>query len=219
MSLARRLHRTIALTAGLGLALFLLGLLGPGAALAAPAGDGSSIVRFQDYTLPQGQTVQSVVVIHGNAVIGGTVRHSVVVVDGDATIESTAVVGAAETAGTSSVVVVGGHLTIVPGAAVHGKTTQVTTFHLGGLLGPSSRGSPSDRSAWSWAGGSSSSCRSSPSSCRRCSLARCDESRSGSTSGSGRRSAGAWWAWSSPCSSSSSSRSPSSGSSWPCRSA
>ncbi len=51
-------------------------------------------MRFQDYTLPQGQTVSSVVVIHGNAVIGGTVTRSVVVVGGNATIESTAVVGA-----------------------------------------------------------------------------------------------------------------------------
>ena len=135
MSLARRFDRTIALTAGLAFALLLVGLLGPAVAAAAPAGGhGSSVVRFQDYTLLQGRTVESVVVIHGNAVIGGTVRRSVVVVGGNATIESTAVVGADETARASSVVVVGGHLTIEPGAAVRGKTTQVTGVHLEGVV-------------------------------------------------------------------------------------
>ena len=135
MSLARRFDRTIALTAGLAFALLLVALLGPAVATAAPAGGhGSPVVRFQDYTLPQGRTVQSVVVIHGDAVIGGTVRRSVVVVGGDATIESTAVVGADEAAQASSVVVVGGRLTIEPGAAVRGRTTQVTGVHLGGVV-------------------------------------------------------------------------------------
>jgi hypothetical protein len=101
---------------------------------AAVASGTNAVVRFQDYTLPEGQTTQSVVVIHGNALIAGTVLRSVVVVDGNATIESTAVVGAGEAAQSSSVVVVGGHLTTEPGATIHGKTVQVVGFPLGGIL-------------------------------------------------------------------------------------
>ncbi len=105
--------------------------LGPAAVVASGT---NAVVRFQDYTLPEGQTAQSVVVIHGNALIAGTVLRSVVVVGGNATIESTAFVGAGEAAQSSSVVVVGGHLTTEPGATIHGKTVQVTGFPLGGIL-------------------------------------------------------------------------------------
>ncbi len=102
----------------------------PSAPVAAAS---SAVVRFQDYALPEGQTVESVVVIHGDAVIGGTVTRDVVVLAGDATIESTAVVGAGQPGQSSSVVVVDGHLTVEPGATVYGKTTQVAGLHAGGL--------------------------------------------------------------------------------------
>ena len=150
--------------------------------------NGDAVVRFQDYTLAQGQTVNSVVVIRGNAVIGGTVTRSVVVVGGDATIESTAVVGADQTRADSSVVVVGGHLTAEPGATIHGKTTQVTGFHLGGVLRTARRAWSCGRSASSPAGGSSCSCRSWRWSCRRSSPGPSDGSASVCACGSGRRS-------------------------------
>ena len=129
-------RRIAALAAGAALAFLLLAATSPVLATAAAttAASGDSIVRFQDYTLAQGQSVRSVVVIRGNVVIGGTVTRSVVVVDGNATIESTAVVGAGLTAQDSSVVVVGGHLTTEPGATIRGKTVHVTGFGLGGLL-------------------------------------------------------------------------------------
>ena len=131
----RRPGRTIALAASAVFAVLLLTLIAPAlAAASSTATNGNAVVRFQDYTLPQGQTVNSVVVIRGNAVIGGTVTRSVVVVGGNATIESTAVVGADQSSQSSSVVVVGGHLTTEPGATIHGKTTQVAGFHLSGVL-------------------------------------------------------------------------------------
>ena len=131
----RRPGRTIAAASAV-VVLFVLALAVPALAAASSATtvNGHAVVRFQDYTLAQGQTVNSVVVIRGNAVIGGTVTRTVVVVAGDATIESTAVVGAGLTGQASSVVVVGGHLTVEPGATIHGKTTQVTGFHVGGVL-------------------------------------------------------------------------------------
>ncbi len=101
---------------------------------ATVAADGNAVVRFrQDYTLPEGQTVSSVVVIGGNAVIAGTVLRTVVVVGGNATIVSSAVVGASVDQQTSSVVVVDGHLTTVPGATIHGKTVQVAGFPFGAI--------------------------------------------------------------------------------------
>ena len=129
--------RRIAVAATAALALLILGAVAPALAAAAPATGATSktIVRFQDYTLAQGQAVRSVVVVHGNAVIGGTVARSVVVVDGTATIEATAVVGAGLAAQDSSIVVVGGRLVIEPGATIHGKTVRVASFGLnGGLL-------------------------------------------------------------------------------------
>jgi hypothetical protein len=96
--------------------------------------DGNAVVQFhQDYTLPEGRTVRSVVVIRGNALIAGTVLRSVVVVDGNATIESTAVIGAGLDSQASSVVVVDGHLTTEPGAMIHGKTVQVAGFPFGSI--------------------------------------------------------------------------------------
>ena len=131
----RRPVRTSALAASAAGTLLLLTLVVPALAAASPAAsNGNAVVRIQDYTLAQGQTAESVVVVHGNAVIGGTVARSVVVVDGDATIESTAVVGAGHSAQDSSVVVVGGRLTTEPGATIHGRTVQVTGFHLGAVL-------------------------------------------------------------------------------------
>ena len=133
----RSTHRTSRALAAASavVALLVLALLAPALAAASTTVNvDNPVVRFQDYTLPQGQTAQSVVVIHGNAVIGGTVTRSVVVVGGNATIESTAFVGAGEAAQSSSVVVVGGHLTVEPGATIHGKTVQVTGFPLGGIL-------------------------------------------------------------------------------------
>jgi len=127
---ARRV--SAAALAVLGVSL-LLTLAAAGPAAASPAAATSSVVRFQDYTLPQGQTVESVVVIHGDAVIGGTVTRNVVVIAGDATVESTAVVGAGQSQDSSSVVVVDGHLTIEAGAKVFGKTTRVAGLHAGGL--------------------------------------------------------------------------------------
>jgi hypothetical protein len=135
----RTLHgpRRIVAAASAALALLLLGALAPALAAAAPAtgAAGKTVVRFQDYTLAQGQTVRSVVVIHGDAVIAGTVARSVVVVDGTATIESTAIVGADLAAQDSSIVVVGGRLVTEAGATIHGKTVRVAGFGLnGGLL-------------------------------------------------------------------------------------
>ncbi len=131
----RRPGRTIAAASAV-VVLFVLALAAPALAAASSTTtvNGHAVVRFQDYTLAQGQTVNSVVVIRGNAVIGGTVTRTVVVIAGDATIESTAVVGAGLTGQASSVVVVGGHLTVEPGATIHGKTIQVTGFHVGGVL-------------------------------------------------------------------------------------
>jgi hypothetical protein len=128
--------RRIAAAAIAALALLLLAAAAPALAAAAPATSaaGKTVVRFQDYTLAQGQAVRSVVVIRGNAVIGGTVARSVVVVDGTATIESTAVIGADLAAQDSSIVVVGGRLITEPGATIHGKTVRVAGFGLGGLL-------------------------------------------------------------------------------------
>jgi hypothetical protein len=127
--------RTITVAACATFALLVLTMVAPALAAASTTVTvDNPIVRFQDYNLPQGQTVQSVVVIRGNAVIGGTVARSVVVIGGNATIKSTAVVGADQSAGASSVVVIGGHLTTEPGAAIRGKTVQVAGFHLGGLL-------------------------------------------------------------------------------------
>ena len=129
--------RRIAAAAAVALALLLLAAAAPALAAAAPAtsGTGKAVVRFQDYTLAQGQAVRNVVVIHGDAVIAGTVERSVVVVDGTATIESTAVVGADLAAQDSSIVVVGGRLITEPGATIHGKTVRVASFGLsGGLL-------------------------------------------------------------------------------------
>jgi len=131
-----RRPRRIAAVATAALALLLLAAAAPALAAAAPttSAAGKTVVRFQDYTLAQGQAVRSVVVIRGNAVIGGTVARSVVVVDGTATIESTAVIGADLAAQDSSIVVVGGRLITEPGATIHGKTVRVAGFGLGGLL-------------------------------------------------------------------------------------
>ncbi len=131
-----RRPRTMVAAAAVALALLVLAALAPALAAAAPASSatGKTVVRFQDYTLAQGQTVRSVVVIRGNAIIGGTVARSVVVVDGTATIESTAVIGADLAAQDSSIVVVGGRLITEPGATIHGKTVRVAGFGLGGLL-------------------------------------------------------------------------------------
>jgi hypothetical protein len=124
------------IAAAVALAILLLAAVAPAVAAAAPAtsATGKTVVRFQDYTLAQGQAVRSVVVIRGNAVIGGTVARSVVVVDGTATIESTAVIGADLAAQDSSIVVVGGRLITEPGATINGKTVHVAGFGLGGLL-------------------------------------------------------------------------------------
>jgi hypothetical protein len=128
--------RRIAAAATAALALLLLAAAAPALAAAAPvtSAAGKTVVRFQDYTLAQGQAVRSVVVIRGNAIIGGTVARSVVVVDGTATIESTAVIGTDLAARDSSIVVVGGRLITEPGATIHGKTVRVAGFGLGGLL-------------------------------------------------------------------------------------
>jgi hypothetical protein len=134
MRSSRHAHRTVVAALLVLGALLLIALSLAGPATASPvAATTSSVVRFQDCTLPQGQTVETVVVIHGDAVIGGTVSRTVVVLAGDATIESTAVVGARQRGQSSSVVVVDGHLTVEPGATVYGKTTQVVGLPAGGL--------------------------------------------------------------------------------------
>jgi hypothetical protein len=94
---------------------------------ASPVKTGEPIVRVgDDATLRAGETVDSIVVVGGNADVAGNVRQSIVVVGGDATLRRTAVVGTDQTGKGGSVVVVGGTLAREPGATVNGETTVVS---------------------------------------------------------------------------------------------
>ncbi len=109
--------------------LVLLGIL----ALAPPTGAATAggeqtsigtIVEFdQNVTVPAGTTADSVVVFGGSATIAGTVRETVVGIGADVTLQPSARVGTADSAGDTSVVVVGGTLTSAPGATIVGDTT------------------------------------------------------------------------------------------------
>ena len=170
MSHRRVSARTIAAASAV-VALTLLALLVPALAAAASAtpvaptaptargplgvtAANGDVVKFQqDYTLPAGKTVPTVVVIRGNATIGGTVRTSVVVVGGDAVIQSTAVVGTQMKPSDSSVVVIGGKLTTQPGATIHGKTFELTGLHIRGILDAAATGALIKRPIgvfWGW---------------------------------------------------------------------
>ena len=128
-----RIHNVYLAAAVLTVLLVALALLGI-LALAAPAGAATTgggaqtsvgnIVKVnQDITVPSGTTADSVVVLGGSATIAGTVRNAIVGVGADVTLQPSAQVGTAGTAGDTSVIVVGGTLTRAPGATVVGDTT------------------------------------------------------------------------------------------------
>lgn len=102
-------------------------------AWAAPA-TGGSIVNFADTVVPAGTTVDSVVVVGGNATIAGTVKDEVFVVNGNVTLASTANIR-------DRLIVLGGNISADDGAYVRkgvfsigGDFAMATTLISAGFL-------------------------------------------------------------------------------------
>ena len=100
-----------------------LGLLLTGAAVSpafAAAITGGNVINFADTEVAADTTLDTVIVVGGNATIAGKIKEDVVVVNGDAILAPTANIR-------ERVIVLGGNLEAQPGAAI-GKGV----FHLGG---------------------------------------------------------------------------------------
>jgi len=125
--IARRTRRLLLAAGIVGLAV--LTLAAAPVAVAAPSinlnTDRHVVEAGTDVYIAPGQTVDSVTVFGGNAVIAGTVRHAVVAVGGDVTVRDGAHVGTQRPRRGTAVVAVGGTTTIAPGADVKGR---VRTF-------------------------------------------------------------------------------------------
>lgn len=92
-------------------------------------------------TVARGDTASSVFAVGGSVVIAGTVNDTVVGIDTHVTLQPGSVVGASHTAGTTSLVLIGGSLTKQGGAVVRGSTTtvngsQVATAWREGVVAP-----------------------------------------------------------------------------------
>ena len=87
------------------------------------SGNGDEIVRAGgDVVVRAGETVDSVTVFGGDAVVAGTVRHSVVAVGGDVVLRSSARVGTLMKPDDATVFAIGGTTRTAPGAIVTGTT-------------------------------------------------------------------------------------------------
>lgn len=87
------------------------------------SGNGDEIVRAGgDAVVWPGQTVDSVTVFGGDAIVAGTVRHTVVAIGGDVVLRSTARVGTQMSADDATVFSIGGTTRTAPGAVVTGTT-------------------------------------------------------------------------------------------------
>ena len=84
-----------------------------------------NIVEFnKDITVPLGTSANSVTAFGGSITVAGSVRQTVAGIGADVTLLPSARVGTAASAGDTSLIVIGGALTSVPGASVVGKTTS-----------------------------------------------------------------------------------------------
>lgn len=107
----------------LALAVALPAAFTPAVAAADPGHDTNDIVKVgSDVRIAAGETVDSVTVFGGDAVIAGTVRRSVVAVGGDIRLRDGAQVGTEMAAGDTTVLAIGGKTTVAPGATVTGTT-------------------------------------------------------------------------------------------------
>lgn len=87
------------------------------------SGNGDEIVRAGgDVVVRAGETVDSVTVFGGDAIIAGTVRRSVVAVGGDVILRGTARVGTLMKPEDATVFAIGGTTRTAPGAIVTGTT-------------------------------------------------------------------------------------------------
>ena len=84
----------------------------------APGRSGTQVKLNEDVIVAPNQLVGAVVVVHGDAIVAGTVNGSVVTIGGDVTLLSTAVVYGGVTA-------IGGRVERPPGAFVRGNVTAV----------------------------------------------------------------------------------------------
>jgi len=123
------LHRPRAAVVAALLVLVVLTLAAP-AALAADrsapvslAGETGDVVKVgTDVYLAPGQTVNSLTVFGGDAIVAGAVRHTVVAVGGNVRLRDTARVGTDMTAADTTVMAIGGRTLIAKGATVTGST-------------------------------------------------------------------------------------------------
>jgi len=114
----------------------------PATVQTAPSVDRHAIVEAgSDVYLAPGQVADTIVVLDGDVVVAGTVRHAVVVFGGDVTVRDGARIGTESRRGETSLVVAGGAATVAPGADVNGKVHTLRHVSagdavvLGGLAG------------------------------------------------------------------------------------
>ena len=81
-----------------------------------------------DVYLAPGQSADSIVVLDGDVVVAGTVRHAVVVFGGNVTVRDGARVGSELGPHDASLVVVGGTANVAPGAVVNGNIRTLRHF-------------------------------------------------------------------------------------------
>lgn len=103
------------------LVIFMLLLTTPVLA-AAKTADPASMIAYQESLVPEGQTVNSVLLVGKDGVIAGTVTDEVIVIKGSVTIKSTARVA-------DRVFVIGGEINQEPGAEVGKGVLNISTSH------------------------------------------------------------------------------------------
>jgi hypothetical protein len=134
---AARHIRPALVTLALAAAVVAGGLWAANAFAAQPESvDGGVTVKFGgDAIVRQGDKVDSVVVVGGDAIVYGAVAHTVVAIGGDVRLMSTAVVGSTVKPDDTSIVVIGGKVYTEPGAVVIGKTTLISGHWFGAVPG------------------------------------------------------------------------------------